>query len=83
MDNRNMTPAFSIEMQSKKHVKHMSMCCECNSTRGVLFEGALGRLKELSMIEGAVLEIKGTNGVLRIDLKEDELRRMLSERKDT
>jgi len=43
----------------------------------VLFEGSLGELEELSMIEGAVLEVRGANGVLRIDLIEEELRKML------
>ena len=47
----------------------------------VLFEGSLGELEELSMIEGVVLEVRGTNGVLRIDLSEDDLRKMLSKKK--
>lgn len=44
----------------------------------VLFEGYLGKLVEVSMVEGAVLEVKGENGVLRIDLSEDELRKSLT-----
>jgi len=71
-----MEHTFSIEMKSKKHVRHISLSNE--SHEHVLFEGSLGELKELSMVEGAILEIKGTNGVLRIDLSEDELRRTLS-----
>jgi len=71
-----MEHSFSIEMKSKKHVRHLSVSNESHDP--VLFEGALGRLEELSMVEGAVLEVKGTNGVLRIDLGEDELRKMLS-----
>ena len=39
-------------------------------------------LKELSMVEGAVLEIKGANGVLRIDIGEDDLRKMLSRKEE-
>lgn len=35
----------------------------------------------VSLSEGAVLEVKGANGVLRIDLSEDELRKMLSPKK--
>jgi hypothetical protein len=34
------------------------------------------------MVEGAVLEIKGANWVLRIDLSEDKLRKMLSNKKE-
>ena len=47
----------------------------------VLFEGVLGELEELSMVGGAMLELKGSNGVLRIDLSEDELKKMLSKKK--
>jgi hypothetical protein len=71
--------AFSIEMKSKKHVRHISVSNESHDR--VLFEGSLGELEELSMVEGAVLEVKGANGVLRIDLSEDELRKMLSQKK--
>ncbi len=74
-----MEHAFSIEMKSKKHVRHISLSNE--SHEHVLFEGFLGELEELSMVEGAVLEVRGTNGVLRIDLSEDELRKMLFQKK--
>lgn len=75
-----MEHAFSIEMKSKKHVKHISLSNE--SHEHVLFEGFLGELEELSMVEGAVLEVKGANGILRIDLSEDELRKMLFQKKE-
>ena len=74
-----MEHTFSIEMKSKKHVRRISVSNE--SHERVLFEGSLGELEELSMIEGAVLEVKGANGVLRIDLSEDDLRKMLSKEK--
>lgn len=75
-----MEHAFSIEMKSKKHVRHISLSNE--SHEHVLFEGSLGELEELSMVEGAVLEVKGANGVLRIDLSEDALRKMLFQKKE-
>ena len=75
-----MEHTFSIEMNSKKHVKHISVSNESHDH--VLFEISLGELEELSMIEGAVLEVRGANGVLRIDLSEEELRKMLFPKKD-
>jgi hypothetical protein len=48
---------------------------------GVLFEGFLGELEELGMVEEVILEVKGSNGTLRIDLNEDELRKMLDKKK--
>ena len=63
-------------MKSKKHVKNISLSNE--SHEHVLFEGFLGALEELSIVEGVMLEIKGANGILRIDLTEDDLRKMLA-----
>jgi len=80
MDDGKMEHAFSVEIRSKEYVRHMSMSNVSHDR--VLFEGYLGELIGLSMIEGAVLEIRGTNGVLRIDLSEDDLKRMLSPKKD-
>ena len=74
-----MEHTFSVEMKSKKHVKHISMSDERHER--VLFEGSLGELEELSLTEGAVLEVRGSNGALRIDLSEGELRKMLSKKK--
>ena len=71
-----MEHSFSIEMKSKNHVRHISVSNE--SRDRVLFEGFLGSLQDLSMVEGKVLEIKGTNGILRVDITEGDLRRMLS-----
>ena len=75
-----MEHSFSIEMKSKKHVKHILLSNE--SQNRVLFEGFLGAIEEISMVEGAVMEIKGTNGTLRIDLSEDDLRKALSKKKE-
>ena len=75
-----MDHSFSIEMKLKKHVRHISVSNESHDR--VLFEGSLGELEELSMVEGALLEVKGANGVLRIDLSEDELRKMLFHKKE-
>jgi hypothetical protein len=44
----------------------------------VLVEGFLGELEEMSFVEGAMLELRGSNGVLRMDLKEEELEKLFS-----
>lgn len=71
-----MEKTFSIEMKSKEYVKHISIADD--SPNRVLFEGTLGKMIKISIIEGKVLEFKGSNGVLRIDLNEHELQRNLS-----
>ena len=63
--------SFSVEMRSKECVKQISLSSnDCNS---VLLEGFIGILEIVSMIEDLVLEIKGVDGTLRIELKKDEL----------
>jgi len=66
---------FSIELKSKEHVKLVAMANDAEEK--VLIEGFLGELEELSFIEGVMLEIKGINGILRMDLREEELRKLL------
>ena len=58
-------------MKSKKHVKSISISDEARDR--VLFEGNLGELLELSIVEGDVLEFIGVNGVLRIGITEKQL----------
>jgi len=80
MDKRDVGHAFSVEMKSKRHVKHIFISDEAHER--VLFEGFLGELEELGIIEGAMLEVRGTNEVLRIDLSEGELQKVLSKKKE-
>ncbi|MBC8224780.1 hypothetical protein H8E65_09335 [Candidatus Bathyarchaeota archaeon] len=71
---------FSVEMSSKEHVRSLIVSDE---SRGkVLFEGSLGELQELGMVEEIVLQVKGTKGTLRIDLEESEFVKMLEKKKE-
>ncbi len=66
---------FSIELKSTEYVKSIALQ---NAERGnVLIEGFLGKLMNLNFTEGLMLEINGTNGSLRMDFSEEELRRLL------
>jgi hypothetical protein len=66
---------FSIELKSRAYIKRVAMSNDVEDR--VLIEGFLGELEELNFIEGVMLEIKGINGILRIDLKKEELRKLL------
>jgi hypothetical protein len=70
-----MRRGFSVEMDSKRYVKSISISNEAHER--VLFEGDIGEILELAMVDGEVLEVKGANGTLRIDISEKELRMML------
>lgn len=80
MDAKSKERMFSIDMKSKENVRSISIS-DVSQDR-VLFEGYLGQLEELSMINGAILEVRGINGVLRMELSEDELHEMLSPREE-
>jgi hypothetical protein len=68
--------AFSIELKSKDFLRNVMISNRTGET--VLVEGFLGKLEELSLIESAMLELRGSNGILRIDIKEDELKKLFN-----
>ena len=70
-----MGSIFSVEMKSKKHVRNISISDQAHDR--VLFDGDLGRLSEVSIIDSSSLEMVGVNGVLRIEIEEDVLQRVL------
>ncbi len=65
---------FSMELGGE-HLKRFLILND--SGNQVLFEGFLGELKEIALIESSMLEVKGSNGILRVDLTEQELRNVL------
>ena len=67
---------FSVEMKQREHVK--TIMVSDGGLENVLFEGNLGQLLELSMSDHSVLEVRGVNGVLRVDLTLEELDDMIS-----
>jgi hypothetical protein len=73
--NRTGEHAFSIEMRSKEFVRHISMSDKAQDP--VLIEGFLGELEEIGIVESSMLEVRGANGVLRMDFNEEELSRLL------
>jgi hypothetical protein len=70
---------FSVEMISKEHVRTISVSDK--GREGVLFEGVLGELENLEMLEGSVLSVRGSHGTLMVDLTEEELRGLLTKKK--
>ena len=79
MDDRCGEHTFSIELKSKDHVKTITLTNKTQSR--ILLEGSLGRLEEITIIEGRVIELKGVNGTLRLDIYEDEFMQLLKPKK--
>ncbi|MBL7169105.1 hypothetical protein ISS40_10570 [Candidatus Bathyarchaeota archaeon] len=72
---------FSVEMKSKRHVRSISISNEARDR--VLFEGDLGELEEVVFIEGSMLEVRGTNGVLRVELGQRETEKLMGQMSKT
>ena len=70
---------FSVEVESQKHLTNVSISNK--APERVVIEGFLGELSEIEMIEDVLIQFKGANGVLRIDLNNDELWKKLSVKK--
>jgi hypothetical protein len=58
-------------LESKNSVKSISIS-DVDHDR-VLFEGDIGNVNELSIIDSKSLEIIGENGVIRVDISTDKL----------
>ncbi len=71
MNKKTEEHSFSIEMKSEQAVRRMSFFDKENDH--VFFEGFLGELKNVSMVEGLMLEVEGNNGVLRLDITQQEI----------
>jgi len=62
--------SFSAEMKSEHCVKKMSF----QDDDGIIFfEGFLGKLVRVSLVEDLMLQIEGANGVLRVDIDREDL----------
>jgi hypothetical protein len=75
MDDSCKEHSFSIELKSKEHIKNITLTNKIQNR--ILLEGSLGKLKEISLIEGRVIELIGENGTLRLDICEDEITELL------
>ena len=75
VNEMDMERGLSIEMVSKKHVRSLIIGDETRDR--VLIDVALGKLLQLTSVDGRVLEIKGAYGTLRVDVTEEELKTML------
>jgi len=61
---------FSIELSSGSDLKRLKVP---NGTRRILVEGTIGALRHAEFVEDSVLELVGSNGVIRIDFSKGDL----------
>jgi len=75
MENKtiNKERVFSVELKSKRSLKNVTLTN--GSSDSVLVEGTIGELVQATFAEDIILEDIGKNGILRIDLGEDEIKK--------
>jgi hypothetical protein len=69
----NKERVFSVELKSKRNLKNVTLTN--GSSDSVLVEGTIGELVQAKFAEDIILEVVGKNGILRIDLREDEIKK--------
>jgi hypothetical protein len=72
--------SFSIELVSRNQVKRVSL--PDGSGDRLMVEGYLGELTGMELVEDILLEIRGTGGVLRIELSREELENALKRKRE-
>jgi hypothetical protein len=76
-DTTSKGRAFTVELTSKSYLKNINLT---NDSRGrVLLEGNIGELVQAGFEEGVLLEVVGKEGVIRVDLKDGEIKKKRSE----
>ena len=71
--------SFSVEMKTKGAVKRISFLDKENEQ--ILFEGCLGKLTCINMVEGVMLEVEGANGTLKLDITQKEIEQCMKPEK--
>lgn len=69
-DDENGERSFSIELNYDKH-RLSTLSTDVHD--GVLIEGTLGMLQHAIFVEPEILEVKGSCGVLRVNLRRSEI----------
>ena len=62
---------FTVELKSRQNLKNVTLNNGCSDS--VLLEGTIGELMQANFTEDIILEVVGKDGVLRVDLREDEI----------
>ena len=73
-----MDNGFSIELHHKKYVKNVSLSNQSHDR--ALFDGVLGSISSVTILEDSVIEFIGKNGVIRIDIDPTLIEKVFSKK---
>ncbi len=68
-------------MRSERNVRKMSFADKENCR--FFFEGCLGKLTKILMVEDMMLQVEGVNGTMRMDISKEELQSCLQNKQYT
>lgn len=71
---------FSVSLEKEDGLRNLSIGSEFGPK--VEIEGNLGTLEGINFVENAILEIRGSGGILRIDLDKEAFEKLLEEGED-
>jgi hypothetical protein len=66
---------FSVSLEKEDGLKNL--CIGSEFGPNVEIEGNLGKLERINFVENAILEIRGSGGILRIDLDKEAFEKLL------
>ena len=66
---------FSVSLEEEDGLKNLHIGSEFGPK--VEIEGNLGVLEGINFVENAIIEIKGSAGILRVDLEKEALEKLL------
>ena len=69
---------FTVELKSKVNLKNITLTN--GSHENVLVEGTIGELQHAEFAEDVILEVVGDKGVLRINLSQEDIRKVKREK---
>ncbi len=67
--------SFSVELTSMARLK--SLALSSDPRESVLIEGTVGAFRRAAFREGLILEVAGDGGTLRVEMRENELERVV------
>jgi hypothetical protein len=73
MQTQKSERCFSVELNTKNQIKTLTMNGGSHK-EAALIEGSIGTFVGAAFVEGIILEVVGTMGTLRLDLKADEIK---------
>ncbi|MFW9919349.1 MAG: hypothetical protein ACFFED_07105 [Candidatus Thorarchaeota archaeon] len=72
MNVKKRVHSFSIELKERDALHQLEISIDGSSS--IFLEGYLGEIERIAILDGLVLEIRGAQGILRLDITEAKIK---------